>query len=243
MNLSGEIREYIRKKQGSCEVFPAPFAVFLYADDKNYVEPDISVICDKTKLDDRGCNGAPDWIIEITSPSNPHMDYDIKLFKYRTAGVREYWIVNPRKENVMVYGLENGEKSDQYDFAPANVITPEPFFSFDIYCSFFFLYSLIALFLSGIPKLIISATIITVKSILSPHNSFPCTILTDTSIETAYIITTKAAANIISITGELRTVISHPLLPAGILETKNSVARKPATGIYINTLPLIEPNL
>lgn len=116
MNLSGEIREYIRKKQGSCEVFPAPFAVFLYADDKNYVEPDISVICDKTKLDDRGCNGAPDWIIEITSPSNPHMDYDVKLFKYRTAGVREYWIVNPRKETVMVYDLENGEKSDQYDF-------------------------------------------------------------------------------------------------------------------------------
>lgn len=116
MNLSGEIREYIREKQGSCEVFPAPFAVFLYADDKNYVEPDISVICDKTKLDDRGCNGAPDWIIEITSPSNPHMDYDIKLFKYRTAGVREYWIVNPRKETVMVYDLENGEKSDQYDF-------------------------------------------------------------------------------------------------------------------------------
>ena len=74
------------------------------------------MICDKTKLDDRGCNGAPDWIIEITSPSNPHMDYDVKLFKYRTAGVREYWIVNPRKETVMVYDLENGEKSDQYDF-------------------------------------------------------------------------------------------------------------------------------
>lgn len=116
MNLSSEIREYIKKKHGTCEVLPAPFAVFLYADDKNYVEPDISVICDKTKLDDRGCNGAPDWIIEITSPSNPHMDYDIKLFKYRTAGVREYWIVNPRKRTIMVYDLENGEKSDQYIF-------------------------------------------------------------------------------------------------------------------------------
>lgn len=116
MNLAGEIREHIKKKQGSCEVFPAPFAVFLYADDKNYVEPDISVICDKTKLDDKGCNGAPDWIIEITSPSNPHMDYDIKLFKYRTAGVREYWIVNPQKKTIMVYDLEKGEKSNQYDF-------------------------------------------------------------------------------------------------------------------------------
>jgi len=75
MNLSGEIREYIKKKHASCEVFPAPFAVFLNKDDQNYVEPDISVICDKTKLDDLGCNGAPDWVIEITSPSNPQHDY------------------------------------------------------------------------------------------------------------------------------------------------------------------------
>lgn len=97
-------------------MFPAPFAVFLYADDKTYVEPDISVICDKNKLDDRGCNGAPGWIIEITSPSNPQMDYGIKLFKYRTAGVREYWIVNPQKSTVMVYDLEKEEKSNQYGF-------------------------------------------------------------------------------------------------------------------------------
>lgn len=116
MNLAGEIRNYINIHHGDCEVFPAPFAVFLYADDKTYVEPDISVICDKNKLDDRGCNGAPDWIIEITSPSNPQMDYGIKLFKYRTAGVREYWIVNPQKSTVMVYDLEKEEKSNQYGF-------------------------------------------------------------------------------------------------------------------------------
>lgn len=58
----------------------------------NYVEPDISVICDKTKLDDRGCNGAPDFIIEIVSPGNPEHDYITKLGKYKAAGVREYWI-------------------------------------------------------------------------------------------------------------------------------------------------------
>ena len=85
-------------------------------DDKNYVEPDISIICDKKKLDERGCNGAPDWIIEVTSPSDPQRDYGIKLFKYRTAGVREYWIVNPQKKTVMVYDFEKELYSNQYDF-------------------------------------------------------------------------------------------------------------------------------
>ena len=70
MNLSAEIREYIRKNNGFCKVYPAPFAVFLNKDDKTYVEPDISVICDKSKIDNRGCNGAPDFIIEIVSLSS-----------------------------------------------------------------------------------------------------------------------------------------------------------------------------
>ena len=110
------IGNYIDSKKGKCEVIPAPFAVFLNNDDRNYVEPDVSVICDKNKLDDRGCNGAPDWIIEITSPSNPQMDYGIKLFKYRTAGVREYWIVNPQKKTVTVFDFEHDKNSNQYTF-------------------------------------------------------------------------------------------------------------------------------
>ena len=114
--IARKISDYIDRKKGNCEVFLAPFAVFLNCDDKNYVEPDISVICDKSKLNDQGCNGAPDWVIEITSPSNPQNDYGIKLFKYRTAGVREYWIVNPQMKSVMVYDLENEEKSNQYAF-------------------------------------------------------------------------------------------------------------------------------
>ena len=114
--LTKIIGQYIDRKQGSCEVYPAPFAVFLNKDSKNYVEPDISVICDKEKLDDRGCNGAPDWIIEVTSPSDPQRDYGIKLFKYRTAGVREYWIVNPQKHTVMVYDFEKEERTNQYNF-------------------------------------------------------------------------------------------------------------------------------
>lgn len=116
MNLAGDIREHIKSHKGSCEVFPAPFAVFLNEDDRNYVEPDISVICDKDKINDKGCAGAPDWIIEITSPSSTRMDYAIKLFKYRTAGVREYWIVNPMKKAVQTYIFEGEEDSNLFSF-------------------------------------------------------------------------------------------------------------------------------
>lgn len=118
------IYQYIKSKKGICEVFAAPFAVFLNKDNHNYVEPDISVICDKDKLDDRGCNGAPDWIIEIISPSDPQRDYDVKLFKYRTAGVREYWIVNPSTHAVTVYDFEKKVGTNQYTFnddIPVNI--------------------------------------------------------------------------------------------------------------------------
>ncbi|MCI8767836.1 MAG: Uma2 family endonuclease [Ruminococcus sp.] len=114
--LEWEIENYIRSKNGACEVFAAPFAVFLNKDGQNYVEPDISVVCDKDKIDDKGCNGAPDWIIEITSPSDPQRDYGIKLFKYRTAGVREYWIVNPQKKTITVFDFEQSKRSNQYNW-------------------------------------------------------------------------------------------------------------------------------
>ena len=107
-SLSRKIADYIDINKGSCKIYLAPYAVFLNADDKNYVEPDISVICDKSKLEDKGCNGAPDWIVEVISPSTQRMDYSIKLFKYRTAGVREYWIVDPEARTAAVYTLEGG---------------------------------------------------------------------------------------------------------------------------------------
>ena len=110
-----EIGNYIQRHKGECEVFPAPFAVFLSENDKNYVEPDISVICDKNKITDKGCDGAPDWIIEIVSPNSKAMDYFTKLFKYRTAGVREYWIVDSVKQRVTVYIFEK-ESVEEYSF-------------------------------------------------------------------------------------------------------------------------------
>ena len=69
------IANYIDSKNGQCEVLAAPFAVFLNNDDINYLEPDISVICDLSKLDDKGCHGAPDWVIEIVSPSSKPIDF------------------------------------------------------------------------------------------------------------------------------------------------------------------------
>ena len=113
--INTEINMYIRKNNGECEVFPAPFAVFLNDDDMNYVEPDISVICDKNKISDKGCQGAPDWVIEIISPSSRAMDYFTKLFKYQKSGVREYWIVDPIKQRVTVYFFEK-ELVEEYSF-------------------------------------------------------------------------------------------------------------------------------
>lgn len=113
--LYNKIYNYIEINNGTCEVYAAPFAVFLNDDDTNYVEPDISVICDLSKLDDKGCHGAPDWVIEIVSPGSRPNDYMTKLFKYRMAGVREYWIVDPDKQMVMVYGFAK-DTVEQYFF-------------------------------------------------------------------------------------------------------------------------------
>lgn len=110
------IAQYIQSHNGDCEVFPAPFSVLLNMDDKNHVEPDISVICDKNKINDTGCQGAPDWIIEIVSPSSKRMDYSIKLFKYRSAGVKEYWIVDPIKSRITVYDLKD-EDVNEFSFS------------------------------------------------------------------------------------------------------------------------------
>jgi Uma2 family endonuclease len=114
--LDKTIGNYIDEKEGDCEVYPAPFAVFINRDELNYVEPDISVICDKKKLDDKGCNGAPDWIVEIVSPASRKMDCMIKLFKYRSAGVREYWIVDPTDSTVSIYDFD-ADDMQKYTFA------------------------------------------------------------------------------------------------------------------------------
>ena len=102
-SIARTIADHIDAKNGGCEVYMAPFAVIIQNDIKNYVEPDICIICDKDKLSDRGCEGAPDWIIEIVSPSSRKIDYITKTNLYMAAGVKEYWIVDPLRETVLVY--------------------------------------------------------------------------------------------------------------------------------------------
>lgn len=98
-----------------CKVYSAPFGVRLPVGDeksdediKTVVEPDIAVICDKSKLDDEGCKGAPDLIVEIVSPSSGRKDKLEKFNLYERTGVKEYWLVEPEEQIVMVFTLENG---------------------------------------------------------------------------------------------------------------------------------------
>jgi Uma2 family endonuclease len=109
--IGNELYSYL--KGNPCEVFYAPFDVRLMrsTDDKQVttvVQPDICVICDQSKIDERGCNGAPELVIEILSPGNSNKEMKNKFELYEEAGVVEYWIVDPEKEIILLYFLENG---------------------------------------------------------------------------------------------------------------------------------------
>lgn len=100
--LHSMIDSFIRANHGTCEVNGE---IDVRLDNENTVIPDISVVCDPSKLDDHGCNGAPDWVIEVTS-TNRENDFDRKLWLYRESGVREYWIVDTDKRKVWVYDFD-----------------------------------------------------------------------------------------------------------------------------------------
>lgn len=112
-NLFFSIKSFINANKGKCEPFISPYDVML--DDETVVQPDISVICDPDKLDSKRCNGAPDLVIEVTSSNYGH-DYIDKLDIYRKTGVREYWIVDPLYERVMVYYFEQSSSPNIYTF-------------------------------------------------------------------------------------------------------------------------------
>jgi len=113
--VSRKIGNYIENQKGNCEIYVAPFDVRFLEEgesdekNKNTVQPDISVICDRSKLDDKGCKGAPDFIIEVVSPSNSSVDYVKKVYLYEKFKVREYWIINPNTRTVTVYRLNSDE--------------------------------------------------------------------------------------------------------------------------------------
>ena len=117
MELSRRIANYLANIGGPCKVLPAPFDVKLHKNKDDIVQPDISIICDRNKLDGKRCNGAPDWIIEIVSPSSATHDYVTKMMLYENAGVKEYWIVNPQEKTIVIYNFQS--KSDiisEYSF-------------------------------------------------------------------------------------------------------------------------------
>ena len=116
MHLSISFVDYIRSKGGDCEVFAAPFSLFPDESGRNYLEPNLAVLCHPDIMDNKGIHGAPDLVIEIVSPSSRFMDYLRKLNVYDRIGVREYWIVDPESQRVTVYGLEQQTVS-QYDFS------------------------------------------------------------------------------------------------------------------------------
>ena len=128
--ISRKIGNYIASSHGECEVYPAPFAVRLFADDTTYIEPDVSVICSPDKLSDRGCEGAPDWVIEVASPSSIEQDYFRKLGLYQAAGVKEYWIINPDTQKTTVYIFPR--HYGLYDFTEEIPVSIYPGFSIRI---------------------------------------------------------------------------------------------------------------
>lgn len=107
---------YMKERKGKCKVFAAPFDVKLSDYPLTVVQPDIMVVCDLNKLDKKRCNGAPDLIIEIVSPSSVSDDYIRKLYYYKKYGVREYWIVDPQRRIVTVNYFEENVLSVQYNF-------------------------------------------------------------------------------------------------------------------------------
>lgn len=114
--LCRQLGNYLKGKQ--CKAYPAPFAVRLFEADGDrpedvdtMVEPDISIICDRRKIDKHGCKGAPDMVVEILSPSTQRHDRFVKFSLYQRAGVREYWIIDPDSKTVQSFILEDGHYS------------------------------------------------------------------------------------------------------------------------------------
>lgn len=130
-NIHGILFPIFKGKK--CELYTAPFDVRIPKQDKEddkiftVVQPDLSVICDPEKLDERGCIGAPDLVIEILSPGNSKKEMDIKFTLYEEAGVLEYWIVHPTEKVVWIYVLENGRYVTHKPFVEGEFLISKKF--------------------------------------------------------------------------------------------------------------------
>jgi len=138
MDISGQLWGYLKGK--SCRVYAAPFDVRLPRKsnaDKDIitiVQPDISVICDKSKVDTKGCLGAPDIVVEILSPRNNEMELNNKFDIYEESGVKEYWIVSPQDNTFIVNTLTDGRYITSRPMAAGKIFKSSvlPGFSIDL---------------------------------------------------------------------------------------------------------------
>jgi Uma2 family endonuclease len=132
-NITSRFAPYFKNEP--CKIFYAPFDVRLpdskktRADELVYsvVQPDICVICDEKKLDEQGCIGAPDWIIEILSPGNSRREMQTKFELYEENGVLDYWVVNPLDESIMVFILAGKKYQYQKTYFSGDKITSRLF--------------------------------------------------------------------------------------------------------------------
>lgn len=127
MSLSGQLYNYLRGK--NCKVYAAPFDVRLFAekddspeDIDTVVQPDLMVVCDRSKIDSHGIHGAPDLVVEILSDSTRKLDRLTKFSYYQRAGVKEYWIVDPVNRVVLVHTLEEGAYHGAEVYGPDAVV-------------------------------------------------------------------------------------------------------------------------
>ena len=129
IKIGAEFYNFLKGK--TCSVFVAPFDVRLPVKNKKkdneiftVVQPDVCIVCDESKIDERGCCGAPDLVIEILSPGNSKKEVRLKFELYQEAGVKEYWIVNPEEQNLVVFILND---KDEYEnikmYAGGDVLT------------------------------------------------------------------------------------------------------------------------
>ena len=108
--------QYIESKKGPCKVYMAPCDVRLDRDNYTMVQPDLMICCKRDQITYKRIEGAPDFVLEVMSPGSAYLDQHKKVQKYRDAGVREYWIVNPGKESVTVYRFEQKAEPRHYTF-------------------------------------------------------------------------------------------------------------------------------
>lgn len=114
--ISAFFHQYIRSKKGKCITAASPISVQLDRDDKTMVQPDVLIVCDRDKFVKRVVYGAPDLVVEILSPSTRKKDITVKTRKYRNAGVKEYWMIDPQNKTVQVYEFEKSDFPVTYTF-------------------------------------------------------------------------------------------------------------------------------